>query len=133
VPDSEGVTSTSARYAPTKTTKFCVHPVRSTGTGSLNLFHWRLKILDIVRNGVATPLPQADQFGFFYFSDPGNPEVFVKVLDWGASTPFLIFAAGLTDFEYTVTYRNVNTGQVVVWKKNAEAFDGYANNSSLSH
>ncbi len=85
------------------------------------------------QTGTAQALPQGDQFGFFYFSDAGNPEVFVKVLDWGADKPYLIFYAGLTDFEYTVSFRQVQTGQVVPFKKTAGTYNGGADNTSLKH
>ena len=83
--------------------------------------------------GQAIPLPQKDEFGFFYFSDRGNPEVFVKVLDFGAGSPYLIFFAGLTNFEYTVTFRNIQTGQSVSFLKEAGSFNGGADNKSLLH
>ncbi len=35
----------------------------------------------------APPLPLGDQLGIFAFTDAGNPEVFVKVLDWGTAKP----------------------------------------------
>ncbi len=76
--------------------------------------------------GSATPIAQQDGFCFFYFSDAGNPEVFAKVLDWGAPQPFKVFAAGLSDFEFTVTYRNVRTGATLVFRKLAGTFEGYA-------
>ncbi len=85
------------------------------------------------QSGVATPLPQDDQFGFFYFSDAGNPEVFVKVLDWGSSNPFLLFAAGLTDFQYTVTFTNIKTGQKVTFPKAAGGYAGYADGKTMLH
>ena len=85
------------------------------------------------QGGVATPLPQDDQFGFFYFSDAGDPEVFVKVLDWGSSNPFLLFAAGLTDFQYTVTFTNVKTGQKVTFPKAAGSYAGYADGKTMLH
>lgn len=82
--------------------------------------------------GAATPLPQDDQFGFFHFGDAGNPEVFVKALDWGASRPFLLFAAGLSDFEYTVKFRNRRTGQEVSFTKPASSFAGFADGTSMT-
>jgi PKD repeat protein len=85
------------------------------------------------QSGIATALPQDDQFGFFYFSDAGNPEVFVKVLDWGTSSPFLLFAAGLTDYEYTVTYRNMKTGQKVIFTKPSGGYGGYVDGTSMGH
>jgi uncharacterized repeat protein (TIGR03803 family) len=80
------------------------------------------------QTGTATPIPQKDEFCFFYFSSAENPEVFVKVLDWGSPGPFKVFAAGLTDFEYAVTFRNVKTGATLVFTKPASTYDGYAAN-----
>ena len=85
------------------------------------------------QSGIATALPQGDQFGFFSFGSPVSPEVFVKVLDWGTAQPFLLFAAGLTDFEYAVTYRNVKTGQKVVFSKPAGGYQGYLDGKSMAH
>ena len=83
--------------------------------------------------GNATPIPKGDQFGFFHFGDAANPEVFVKALDFGAEKPYLLFWAGLTDFEYTVTFRNVRTGQKVVFFKQAGAYTGFADGTSMAH
>ncbi len=84
-------------------------------------------------SGEATPIPQKDEFAYFYFQDRGNPEVFVKVLDFGESSPYLLFYTGLTDFEYTVTFRHVDTGQTVSFKKEPGKFNGGADNTSLLH
>lgn len=85
------------------------------------------------QTGQAQPLPQKNEFGFFYFSDPNNPEVFVKVLDFGQSSPYLLFYAGLTDYEYTVTFKNVQTGRTISFKKSAGTFGGGADNTALPH
>ncbi len=85
------------------------------------------------QTGQATALPQTSEFGYFYFSSPTNPEVFVKVLDWGSQAPYLIFWAGLTDFEFTVTYQNTKTGQIVTKKKDPGSFCGGGDNTSLNH
>ena len=84
------------------------------------------------RSGRAYALPQADPFSFFYYDDPINSEIFVKVLDFGSTTPFLIFYAGLTSFEYTVTFENVCTGQKVVKFKPGGSAEGGFDNTSLS-
>lgn len=84
------------------------------------------------QTGIGQPLPQKNEFGFFHFADPNNPEVFVKVLDFGADRPYLLFAAGLTDFQYTVRFQNVATGKLVSWTKPAGAFDGFVNTVDLS-
>ena len=85
------------------------------------------------QSGIATALPQGDQFGFFYSFDAASPEFFVKVLDWGKAQPFLLFAAGLTDFEYTVTYRNARTGQKVVFTKPSGSYGGCVDGTSMVH
>jgi PKD repeat protein len=83
--------------------------------------------------GQASTIPKADEFGYFYFTEANNPEVFVKVLDFGASSPYLLFFGGLTDFEYTVTFTNVKTGKAVSFKKDAGAYAGGADNKGLLH
>ncbi len=81
-------------------------------------------------SGVAYPIPQKDEFGYFYFSDANNPEVFVKVLDFGAGTA-LAFVGGLTNFYYRVTFTTVATGQSLIFEKLAGALNGFADGSSL--
>ena len=83
--------------------------------------------------GTATPVPGRDAFGSFYISTPTSPEVIVKVLDFGANLPYVLFWASLTDYEYTVTFRNVASGQSVPYKKNAGSFNGGADNKTLTH
>jgi len=85
------------------------------------------------RSGQATPTPEGDAFGYFWFFDGTNPEVFVKVLDFGADKPYLLFWAGLTNFQYTVTFRNVKTGKTAVFDKPAGSYDGGADTTSLQH
>lgn len=81
--------------------------------------------------GTAFALPQDDSFGYFYFVDASNPELFVKVLDFGGSTPYLLFCGGLTDYEYTATFTNVATGKQVSFHKAPGTFNGWADNKSL--
>ena len=83
--------------------------------------------------GSGVPIAKGDQFGYFYFFEAANPEVFVKVLDWGAEVPYLLFWAGLTDFEYTVTFRNLVTGDVVTKTKVAGPISGGVDTTSLKH
>ncbi len=82
-------------------------------------------------SGKGTAIPQKDEFGFFYFSEADNPEVFVKVLNFGADKPFLLFWSGLTDLEYRVTFRHLQTGQSVTFLKSAGSTDGGADNTKL--
>ena len=85
------------------------------------------------QTGTATPTPQRDAFGLFYFSTPTNPEIIVKALDFGADQPYLLFWGGLTDYEYTLTFRNVATGQSVSYKKDAGSYNGGADKKTLLH
>jgi hypothetical protein len=82
------------------------------------------------QSGTAFAIPQQDGFGFFYFTDPGNPEVFVKVLDFGQGGA-LCFVGGLSDFFYKVTFKTVRTGQTLVFEKPAGAYVGFADNGTL--
>lgn len=107
--------------------------------GELALSEGRVAVSATFRNqyngqtGAANPVPRKDAFGYFSFSDPASYEVFVKVLDFGASNPYVLFWAGLTDYEYTVSFRNVATGKTVQYKKDAGSFNGGADNTSLPH
>jgi len=85
------------------------------------------------QTGVGRALPQKDEFGYFYFTSPGNPELFVKVLDFGAASPYLLFYGGLTDFEYTVTFTNLATGQKATFTKPAGSYVGGGDNTALRH
>jgi hypothetical protein len=80
--------------------------------------------------GTAYALWQGDEFGFFCYSDPNNPEVFVKVLDFGSGTA-LCFVGGLTDFYYKVTFTTVRTGQPLVFEKPAYQYIGFVDAATL--
>jgi photosystem II stability/assembly factor-like uncharacterized protein len=80
--------------------------------------------------GTAFPIPQKDEFGYFYFSDQNNPEVFVKVLDFGSGKA-LAFVGGLSDFNYKVTFTVVATGQKLVFDKPAGSLIGLADGDAL--
>jgi hypothetical protein len=82
------------------------------------------------QGGAAFNLPQDDKFGFFYYTDPNNPEVFVKVLDFGSGTA-LCFVGGLTDFYYKVTFTTVRTGQPLVFEKPAYQYIGFVDAATL--
>ena len=82
------------------------------------------------QSGRAFAIPQQDGFAFFYFSDPGNPEVFVKVLDFGQGAA-LCFVGGLSDFFYQVTFTTLRTGQALVFTKPAFQYLGFGDNSTL--
>ena len=119
-------------------TTFKVEAQAEAAATQMNLSNGRVAVTATWRNqysgatGTAFALPQKDEFGFFYFTDAGNPEVFVKVLDFGPSSPFLLFWAGLTDLEYTLTFRNLSTGMSVTKMKPAGSTDGGVDTTSLT-
>ncbi len=81
--------------------------------------------------GTGISIPVSDVFGFFAFTDPANPEVFVKVLDFGPERPLLLFYGGLTDLEYRLTFHNRCTGQDVIKTKAAGTLDGGVDTTSM--
>jgi PKD repeat protein len=66
-----------------------------------------------------------DRFGWFSFPtlthDPGNPEVTVKVLEAPTFGHYWIFWSAMTSLHYTMTVRDVGTGQVQVYEKNDDS------------
>jgi hypothetical protein len=72
--------------------------------------------------GTAGVLPQNDEFAYFYYSDPKNPEVFVKVLGDNNPDYIQLFVGGTTDFEYTVTFSGCGT--VVTFHKPPYVYTG---------
>jgi len=113
-----------------------VRPVPLVAPQSLALSQGRVQVVVEWRNqysgqsGIAYGLPQEDRFGFFYFADPGNPEVFVKVLDFGQGGA-LCFVGGLSDLYYKVTFTTLRTGQALIFEKPAGLYLGFADNGLL--
>jgi PKD repeat protein len=66
-----------------------------------------------------------DRFGWFSFptltNDPGNPEVTVKVLEAPTFGHYWIFWSAMTSLHYTMTVRDVSTGQVQIYQKNDDS------------
>jgi hypothetical protein len=60
--------------------------------------------------GVANAIPGSDETGYFYFTDPANFELIVKILDFGAE--FKVFYAELTNLHFTITIADTHTGIV---------------------
>ncbi|HEV8267641.1 MAG TPA: PKD domain-containing protein, partial [Thermoanaerobaculia bacterium] len=83
------------------------------------------------KTGAAQALQQTDEFGYFYFSDPSNPEVFVKALGSNDPTHFQVFVGALTNFEYTATFRGCG-GQVVTYTKPPFVYGGFADATTLT-
>ena len=54
----------------------------------------------------------------------------MKVLDFGGPG-YLLFASGLTDLEYQITFLNISTKQTVTFTKPPYSTAGYATNGQL--
>jgi len=62
-------------------------------------------------SGFGTAVPESDQTGAFWFFDPANLELLVKVLDGRALTGhFWVFYGALSNVEYWVTVTDTATG-----------------------
>lgn len=71
-----------------------------------------------------------DQYGYFWFTTENNPEVFVKVLDFGGDS-FLVFHSALSDLEYTVTFKVLRSGLSYSFKRDAGLVCGLADGSTV--
>lgn len=62
--------------------------------------------------GEAVPIARSNETGLFYFFDPHNWEMLIKVLDGcGENNHFWVFAGAVTDVEYTLTVVDTATNQ----------------------
>jgi endoglucanase len=67
--------------------------------------------------GAAMKVPtSADDSGLFWFFDPSNWEMLVKILDGcGANDRYWVFSAATTDVEYTLRVTDTESGEVRVY------------------
>jgi hypothetical protein len=73
-----------------------------------------------------------DQSGVFWFYDPANPELLVKVLDGrGVNGHFWVFAGGLSGVAYTLTVTDRETGAVRTWQHAAGAPASFADTAAF--
>src|SRR4029079_13403603 len=86
---------------------------------TLCLAHGRVKVRvtwEVVSqgtNGVATPVPLAEDSGAVWFFSPNNLELLIKVVDGRAfNGHFWVFYGALSDVAYTVTVTDTTTGAV---------------------
>ncbi|MFL6261388.1 MAG: choice-of-anchor Q domain-containing protein [Thermoanaerobaculia bacterium] len=67
-------------------------------------------------SGAGTAVTLTGDSGYFWFFDPGNVEVVVKVLNGcGVNNRYWVFAAGLTDQRVDLTVTDTQTGQVKIY------------------
>jgi hypothetical protein len=82
------------------------------------------------RTGIGTPVKQMDQYGYFWFDAETNPEVFVKVLDFGGPS-YLVFHSALSDLEYDVTFTVLATGKQYTFHRPAGSVCGAADGETV--
>lgn len=85
------------------------------GPEALCLFEGRFRVRASWKvpriEGMARAVPRTDQSGTFWFFEPGNIELLVKILDGRpAGGKFWFFYGALTDVEYTITVTDTATG-----------------------
>jgi PKD repeat protein len=108
--------------------------VSPADTLRLNAAHpFEITVEAYSRTGEAFParaFAESDRFGWFSFPDithdPDNPEVTVKLLEAPLDGHYWIFWSGMTSLDYTLTARDVETGQVQSYaKQGVEACGGW--------
>ena len=68
------------------------------------------------QSGQGTGVPISTSTGYFWFSDAANVELMVKVLDGRpVDGHFWIFAAALSNVNYTLTVTDTQTGRTKAW------------------
>jgi hypothetical protein len=83
-------------------------------------------------SGQGTVVPQSDQTGTFWFFDPGNVELLVKVIDGRAlSGHFWVFYGALSDVQYWVTVTDTATGASKRYHNPAGNICGVGDTSAL--
>jgi hypothetical protein len=90
----------------------------AAGAGSLCLAGGRFQV-DVAwhdqhngGSGLGTAVADSDRTGFFWFFNPANIELVVKVLDaTSVNGHFWVFYGALSDVQYTITVTDVETGQ----------------------
>lgn len=90
----------------------------SPGNEALCLLNGRFRISVRWKNqhaggteGTGVAIPGTDQTGYFWFFDPSNVELVVKVIDGRqVNGRFWVFYGALTDVEYTLTVIDTETG-----------------------
>lgn len=89
------------------------HP--GPATLCLNLNRFRIQIdwrNSQGQTGVGKPAASGDDTGLFYFLDPSNVEVMVKVLDsCNVNSRYWVFAGGMTNVEYRMEVTDTRSGQ----------------------
>lgn len=82
------------------------------------------------QTGTLNPNYLTDEFSFFDFGDPSNPEVFVKVLGRNDPDYYQVLVGASTTFEYTLSFEGC--GQKLNFFKPAMSSEGYSNGKAIA-
>jgi len=84
-------------------------------------------------SGVGHAVPLGDASTAFWFFDPANLELLVKVLDGRpVNGSFWVFAGGLSDVRYTLTVTDVVTGAVKTYVNPAGVLSSFADTAAFA-
>jgi hypothetical protein len=85
-----------------------------------------------IASGVGVSEAVTDNSGYFWFFDPSNPELLVKVIDGRAvNGHFWVFLGGLSDVAYTLTLTDRATDKVRTYTNTPGAVTSRADTSSF--
>jgi len=85
-----------------------------------------------IASGIGMPEAVTDNAGYFWFFDPSNPELLVKVIDGRAvNGHFWVFLGGLSDVAYTLTLTDRATDKVRTYTNSPGAVTSRADTSSF--
>lgn len=85
------------------------------------------------REGVGTAVPDSHESGFFWFFQPANLELVVKILDGrGTNQHYWFFYGALSDVEYWVTVTDHETGEEKTWHNPPGTFCGRADTKAFA-
>jgi hypothetical protein len=90
------------------TAQLTVRDVHQVLINSLFFLHQRFEVSVTWRTataaGIGLPEALTDSSGYFWFFDPSNPELLIKLIDGRAvNGHFWVFLGGLSDVDYSVT------------------------------
>ncbi len=83
-------------------------------------------VAGVPRRNSALPASFYNLSGFLYFTDPGNIELIVKVLDFGSVVK--VFYGQLTDLRFTLTVTDTRSGDVKTYRNTAGNCGGFDDN-----
>jgi hypothetical protein len=78
-------------------------------------------------SGGGSAISSTDSTGFFYFTDPSNYELIIKILNFGSVIK--VFYGELTDLHFTITITDTTTGTIKTYQNTPGDCGGIDNNA----